>query len=282
MNNLLAKLDRYNRLAPVLRFIRSIGRLKCLHSHLKAIQISAVSTPKVLVLGVYLADRRNFAEHLIERFDQAKNLDVQQAWAVMRTNEIPSNLRKHTKLIFSTGKPKFIAINDLISLYDISTFDFIIVCDDDIVIPNNFLDTFISSQIFCNFAIAQPARTSTSCGSKTITIAQAGTFARQTRFVEIGPLFSVSRNMFSKIFPFDEKNTMGWGTDYHWPVLVEQENFKMGIIDSTPVDHSIRGLASAYSSTKAIDDMTEYLQRKPHLSEAESQVTLMIINAPTA
>lgn len=279
MHSLMARMDRYTRLAPVTRLVRSVGRNYCRLRRLKQATFPQ-SRYKVLIVGIYLADRKNFAEHLIQRFNQARGIEIQQAWAAMLKDDIPENLVEHTKLLYKEGKPKFIAINELINLHRIEEFDYIIVCDDDIIIPNNFLDAFISAQSSCDFSIAQPARTATSCGSKAITISQTGTYARQTRFVEIGPLFSVARKIYHEIFPFDENNTMGWGTDYHWPVLIEKNNLMMGIIDSTPVDHSIRGLASAYSSKKAIKEMSEYLQRNPHISADEAQVTQRIIPHP--
>lgn len=238
--------------------------------------------PRVLVVGIYLADRVNTVTHLVSRFGQSTRCEVTQAWACMLTAQIPPSLSAVTVISFPEGKPKFPALNLIISKFDLDNFDYIIVCDDDIVLPFAFLDNYVAAQALAGFALAQPSRTRSSCGNKQITVKQTHSFARQTRFVEIGPLFSIDARLYSSLLPFDENNPMGWGVDYHWPVVVEKLGLIMGIIDHATVDHSIRALASGYSGQLAKNTMEEWLSKHPHLSKSDAEITVRSVVPGTA
>jgi len=94
--------------------------------------------------------------------------------------------------------------------------------------------------------------------------------ARRTRFVEIGPLFSVRRDVYPVIFPFDESTYMGWGYDFVWPCLMEKLKKRMGIVDATPVEHSMRKSVKNYKYDDAKKTMEQYLSKNPHLSREEA------------
>lgn len=282
VHRLLPTLDRYTRLAPLVRAYRGVCRQANTYRSLALSKSPVARQPlaHVLIAGVYLADRKNLAEHLVRRFASARAVEVTQAWACMLTATPSPGLQEVTFDTYPRGEPKFVAINRLLARFDLNQFDFVIVTDDDIAVPKGFLDAYIKAQIHCGFGLAQPARTASSCGTKTITVAHKRCFARQTRFVEIGPLFSISKALYADLLPFVEDNPMGWGLDYHWPVLVERRQQTQGVIDCVPVDHSIRPLASAYSGCVAKQDMLRFLARVPHLSPKTAEVTLRRIEAP--
>lgn len=61
----------------------------------------------------------------------------------------------------------------------------------------------------------------------------------------------------------------------HPSLIVESEKKQMGIIDATPVDHSLRQPKTGYASKEVHEAMQRFLAKTPHLSEKECQVTLV-------
>ncbi|MDQ8022142.1 MAG: hypothetical protein REI94_09895 [Moraxellaceae bacterium] len=278
----LARLDRYNKLRPLLRSYRSLFRRQLVNRRV-ALPTGIPRPPRapqVLIIGAYLGKRENTAAHLASRFASAQGVAVTQAWASIGGKSSDPTLAAATRIEIEGGIPKFPLMNRLLAGFDLDRFDYVLVSDDDIVIPHGFLENFLALQQHLGFALAQPARTPTSCGSKQITVRERGLLGRSTRFVEIGPVFSVAAAAFELLFPFDEGNAMGWGYDYHWPVLLAGHGMQIGVVDHTPVDHSIRPLANAYSGELAAQDMRAYLARHPHLDKREAEVTLQRFALP--
>jgi hypothetical protein len=229
---------------------------------------------RVLVLGIYLADRKNTVEHLVAEFASSKDFDVEQRWAALN-GESPSAKVDHVTTLKITGRiPKFTLINRLISEISLSDYDFLIVSDDDITLPRGFLDSFLDRQCLYDFALAQPARTHNSYLDHSIVEVVDGLEARETCFVEIGPLFCMSKGVFSTLLPFDEKAPMGWGLDFVWPAILQPAGFKMGIVDAVTVDHSHRKPFTQYDGGAALQGMHSYLATCPHLEQSEAFVVL--------
>jgi len=168
------------------------------------------------------------------------------------------------------AQPKFILLNQLLSGEELENYDFIIFSDDDISLPEDFLQTYLDIVIKCDFAIAQPARTHNSYIDHPFVEQLDGLKARRTRFVEIGPVFSIRKDAFSLLLPFNEASSMGWGYDFVWPCLIEDRGLKMGIIDATPVEHTMRKPVQHYDYNNANEIMKDYLSKNRHLDKNEA------------
>ena len=75
------------------------------------------------------------------------------------------------------------------------------------------------------------------------------------------------------IFPFDETSPMGWGFDFVWPWLAEAKGRMIGVIDSTPVDHSMRKQGEAYDRIGQGNAMEQYLSKFPGIIRGTFTVT---------
>jgi hypothetical protein len=226
--------------------------------------------PRVLVLGIYLADRPNTASHLAKAYAASSSLSVTQQWIALNGDPDSAELAAVTVRRQDGFVPKFSLLNGMLRDLAWVDYDWILVSDDDIVVPHGFLDAYLGYQAKFQFALAQPARTRWSYADHKFARQMAGMDARETRFVEIGPLFSVNQRFAPLIFPFDETSPMGWGYDYAWPLLAQSNAVSIGIIDATPVDHSLRKQAVTYDGAAAAADMSRYFLNHPHLTRREA------------
>jgi hypothetical protein len=225
---------------------------------------------RVLVLGIYLANRANTVQHLMEAFGRTQQCHVEQRWIALNGEPATSLQRQLTVRVVMQRTPKFQLLNELLADIDLSSFDDLLVCDDDVRVPHNFVDAFIGWKHRMGFGLAQPARTLNSHVDHRLVRHRPWLHARRTRFVEIGPVFCIDRSMFDTLLPFDEASPMGWGYDLVWPMQVAAAGGALGVIDATPVDHSLRGRGEAYSSDQELLTMAGYLAEHPHLLSHEA------------
>jgi len=228
-----------------------------------------IGRPRLLVLGIYLGLKPNHVKHLVQQFGSAKLVDVEQRWVCMMGAPPSGEVATVTARQLGTYLPKWQQINELIVSDDLERFDYVVVCDDDILLDSYFVDCFIAEQQSLGFALAQPARTWRSWADHPITRRRLFMRARQTNFVESGPLVSFRSDFFKAVYPFSLDSPMGWGYDLNWPIVARERGFMIGIVDSTPVDHSLRTRGSLYDMRSEFGRMTDYLSTRPHVSEME-------------
>ncbi|MCG6861181.1 MAG: hypothetical protein LJE70_07895 [Chromatiaceae bacterium] len=229
---------------------------------------------RVLILGVYLLDTLNNAAAISDILTQSEDWNVDLRWAGVGCSDAPKELEGITVSITERRISKFRVLNELLELADFDRYQFIIVCDDDIELSDCFLDNFLGLQSKYDFALAQPARTHDSYIDHQFVAQLLGVEARLTRFVEIGPLFSVKRNAYAILLPFDESAPMGWGLDFVWPLQVERNGYRMGIVDATPVKHALRTPVTFYDYDDTNTEMHSFLERHVHLDRSKAFVAL--------
>lgn len=229
---------------------------------------------RVLVVGVYLPDIPNYAAEISRQLMQSATCDVELRWTAIGQSEVPVDLQEWTVVAQASKAPKFQLINAMISEQDRAENDFIIVVDDDIELPENFLDDFLHMQAQYQLALAQPARTHDSYIDHQFVAQLLGVEARQTRFVEIGPVFSLAKSAFPVLLPFDEAAPMGWGLDFVWPAQLEQAGLRQGIVDITPVRHALRAPVTHYSYDETQRGMLTFLAENKHLPHSEAFLAL--------
>ena len=100
-----------------------------------------------------------------------------------------------------------------------------------------------------------------------------GAVARQTAFVESGPLVGFHRSTFDSLLPFPPLRA-GWGLDSYWSAVARENRWAIGVLDAIPVRHGLRRIASAYDRDEAIAEARRFLVDRPYLKASESQRTL--------
>jgi hypothetical protein len=227
-------------------------------------------SPRVLVVGIYLADKENLAPRITQELALSSNWDVEQRWLSLGKSQPDSDMAPFTVQIADTFSPKFLLLNQLLKRIDLYDFEYVIVSDDDIQLPTGFVDRYLAMVCRHDLAVAQPARTHDSYIDHWFVEQLDGIDARRTRFVEIGPLFSLHRSAFDYFLPFDEASPMGWGNDFVWPVLAEKHGLRMGIVDAVPVAHNFRKPVAYYDHGVSAKHMSKYLAERPHLSKKDA------------
>lgn len=171
------------------------------------------------------------------------------------------------------GRGKFENLNLLLSRNPPDTFDWVLILDDDVLLPRGFLDVFLFLAERFALQLAQPAHLARSHAAWPITRRRPGSVLRETRFVEIGPVVGLQAATFDVLLPFPELRA-GWGLDAHWAGLAEANGWRRGVVDATPIRHQLRRIATFYSHAEAIAEGRRFLAERPYLSASESQHTL--------
>jgi hypothetical protein len=223
----------------------------------------------VLVVGVYLANRENTAHHISRELILSRRWNVEQRWIALGRGD-PRALAPPTTATVEPPQPKFALLNRVLGREELDRHEFVVVCDDDIELPEGFLDRYLDLVTRFDLALAQPARTHDSYIDHWFVEQLDGLEARRTRFVEIGPLFSMRRDAARHLLPFSEESAMGWGYDFVWPVVMEAAGLRMGIVDATPVAHRLRKPVAYYDHASASRAMNAFLSTRSHLSREEA------------
>ena len=238
--------------------------------------------PKILILGAYLADELNNMDDIVSTLSQARRYDVIQRWVALGGKPPTKSVAAVTVNTISEKIPKFQIVNDLLAKEDLGQYEYVILTDDDVILPHHFVDQFVTRQTQLAFAIAQPARTGNSYIDHPIVEQQRGVLARQTLFVEVGPVVSFHKSVYELIFPFDLTSSMGWGYENVWSYLLALRHVKMGIIDAIPVDHSLRKPVAHYSRGRADRERTEFLRKHNHFPYEQCFRVLDVIASEVA
>ncbi len=155
---------------------------------------------------------------------------------------------------------KFDNINVALKDFQLEDFDWLIVTDDDVRLPPNFLDDFIYVAEELELKIAQPAHRCRSYVSYPFNHRKWSILGRVTRFVECGPITAFHRDMFKQVVPFPSLR-WAWGTDIAWSVVARRARMAIGIVDCTPIEH-LKPVAGNYKYAKAVTEAREFLESR--------------------
>ena len=154
---------------------------------------------------------------------------------------------------------KFHNINLALADVDQSKLDWLIVVDDDIAFPPQFMDRFIYTCHAARLRIAQPAHRMKSYCTWDVTQRRWNSLAHLTNFVECGPLTIFHRDVFADVLPFPETR-WAWGLDVLWGELARRRDLRVGVVDATPIAH-LRPVAQVYDNDAAVAEGRELLAR---------------------
>jgi hypothetical protein len=164
---------------------------------------------------------------------------------------------------------KFENLNALLAAHPPAAYDWLLVVDDDVALPRGFLDAFLCAAERTGLKLAQPAHRLHSHAAWPVTRRQPGATARETTFVEIGPVTAFHRDTFEVLLPFPEGLRMGWGLDVHWAAVAAEHGWPIGIVDATPIGHTQQPAGSGYARDAAEAEARSFLRGRPYVRRDE-------------
>jgi hypothetical protein len=168
---------------------------------------------------------------------------------------------------------KFENLNQLLAENPAAGHDWLMLVDDDVVLPTGFLDAFVFLAERFGLALAQPAHRWRSHAAYAVTRRRPGSVVRETAFVEIGPVCAFAAVAFDTLLPFPPLRA-GWGLDAHWSAVARSHGWPLGVIDATPIRHGLRRIASSYDRGDAIAEARAFLATRPYTNARDGQRTL--------
>lgn len=187
--------------------------------------------------------------------------------------------RSHHTVTFASrraqGRGKFENLNLLLADQTLGQYDWLLVVDDDVTLPRNFLDRFLFLATHFDIRLAQPAHRAYSHAAWQLTRRQRGSVLRETAFVEIGPVTALHSDTLTELLPFPDLR-MGWGLDAHWAAVAHGRGWKAGIVDATAVGHRHTPIASGYSRDDAVAEAENFLAERSYLDREKIEQTLAV------
>lgn len=173
----------------------------------------------------------------------------------------------HTRPPGTLGK--FANLNALLGEHDPAAHDWMLVVDDDVALPRGFLDAFLALAEEAGLVLAQPAHRLFSHAAWPVTRRRADSLVRRTAFVEIGPVTAFHATTFDVLLPFPDL-VMGWGLDAHWSAVARERGWPAGVVDATPVGHTLAPAAQGYSREAAVAEARAFLADRPFVTRGEA------------
>jgi GT2 family glycosyltransferase len=167
------------------------------------------------------------------------------------------------------ARGKFQNLNALLAEHPTASYDWVLVVDDDVVLPRRFLDAFLCAAEAADLRLAQPAHRLHSHAAWAVTRRRAGATVRETSFVEIGPVTAFHRDAVAELLPFPDGLRMGWGLDVHWAALAREHGWPIGVVDATPIGHTQRPAGSAYPRAAAEEEARAFLEGRTYVRREE-------------
>ena len=215
------------------------ARLRLQSRQLKAARL-ALPVRRVLVTSVEVPGREADLQGVVDRLRRTRH-DVSLAMAPMGE------------------RGKFHNINLALAKSDLAAVDWLIVTDDDVDLPDDFLDTLLAVGEHAKLKLSMPAHRFRSHSTFLITQRVWGSLVRQTNFVEIGPLTVIRREGFEALVPFPPSR-WAYGIDLLWAEICRRRGWRMGVVDAVPITH-LKPVGGSYSADEAIKEGRDLLER---------------------
>ena len=193
----------------------------------------------VLLAAVEVPGRESDLARVIERVSHTRQHEVNVAITRMRP----------------VGK--FENINHAIAGYDLPKYDWLLIVDDDIQLPDNFLDLLLFFSHSNGLKLSQPAHKFLSYSTYKITERHWGSQARSAGFVEIGPVSLLHSDTFADLIPFPPLRWC-WGLDVFWAQVARRRGWRTGVIDTVPIRH-LRPIGTSYDTRAALDEAVAFM-----------------------
>jgi hypothetical protein len=200
---------------------------------------------------IYRARNARLVKELLRQVDASADIRL---WAL---DDVAPELSEHT--IGVGPGTRFSNLNRLYSARPVNESAWLVVADDDVVFVKGSLAQSIRVMRMAKFSLAQPGQSWLGWWTSLFNVAKPFLVARDTDYVEQGPLLIVDPTFIKYVFPLPDMNDMGWGIEAEW-FRAKEGNFRIGVIDSCRVVHWDRS-ATTYPTGPEMVAMRNRLAR---------------------
>lgn len=137
-------------------------------------------------------------------------------------------------------------LGELIGGYPPRPDDHVLIFDDDVRFIGRGATRFPAIALAAGFDLSQPSHTPFSPSTFPVNQTRLLSIARETGFVEVGPVVLMSPAAWSRAIPFPDDMGMGWGLDVEW-TMFRSIGLRLGVVDATPIRH-LGEVAAEYGS----------------------------------
>ena len=138
------------------------------------------------------------------------------------------------------GAGKWANLNAALAAHPPGGADWLLIVDDDVVLPRGFLDAFLALAERFGLELAQPAHAFASHAAWEVTRRRPGLLARRTRFVEIGPVTALQRRRVRRAAAVPRPARWAGASTRTGARRGRARGWPLGIVDATPIRH-LRG-----------------------------------------
>jgi hypothetical protein len=219
-----------------------------------------------LIVGIY---RRRNAAHVRRLIEPALAAGWQSAWWAL--DQTDPSLADIT--VGEGPGLKLPLLNETLDRFGRAA-TWTVVSDDDVRFTRGDVVRFVRRADRAGFDLAQPARARGTELSHGITVAPRFSRARETTFVESGPLWAVGPRLRDRVLPFPPERGMGWGVEIDWYDL-RAEGCRLGVVDDAQVEH-LGERAEAYDDREIRRRLLDELEAHGHPRWAGMRETLAV------
>jgi hypothetical protein len=217
----------------------------------ESINSALKNDPPVLLLMVYRTKNAQLVKALLRQVNS--NADV-RLWAL---GEIAPELADQT--IGSGLGARFSNFNKLYNAKPIQEGSWVVLADDDVLFVRGSLTRTIGIMKLAGLSLAQPSQSILGWWTSLFNVARPFLVARDTNYVEQGPLLVVDPLFAKLILPLPEENDMSWGIEAEW-YRAKEGRYRIGVIDDCRVVHWGRN-ATTYPAGPEMRSMHERLRK---------------------
>jgi hypothetical protein len=207
-------------------------------------------TPVVLLM-VYRRENVRLVKALLRQVPS--NADI-RLWAL---DEIAPELASQT-VGFGHGT-RFSNLNKLHFAKPTAEGSWVVLVDDDVLFVRGNLSRTISVMKRAGLSLAQPSQSIIGWWTSLFNVGRPLLTARDTNYVEQGPLLVVDPSFAELILPFPDEDDMGWGIEAQW-YRAKEGRFRIGVIDDCRIVHWTK-TATPYAVGPELISMRERVSR---------------------
>ncbi len=168
---------------------------------------------------------------------------------------------------------RFSNLNKLYCSRPVHPGAWVVISDDDAIFAKGTLSSTIRFMVSAGFSLAQPSHSVLGWWTSLFNIGRPLLKARDTNYVEQGPVLIADSSFSKSMFPLPDEGDMGWGVEAEWYPL-KSDAFRFGVIDCCRIVHWGRSAVS-YKAKPQMLRMQERLSK----SGVENIWQLQTVNA---